>query len=197
MDFAPGGTIRIDNSQGDHNLEGWDKSEVEVTVIRKTRRHYDPKEADEARKRLELFAVTLDHKTASDLTISTALPHRSLKRLNRGRSNLILEYQIHVPRDCHLIVHHGMGAVVVSSVIGDVEARVGTGDIVLVLPGHDGYSIDARSKFGAVESDFGDAATRHNLLSRQLAFAPASPKHKIFLRAGIGSINVKAGGTKN
>jgi hypothetical protein len=63
---------------------------------------------------------------------------------------------------------------------------------VLLLPGSAGYSIDARSKFGDVESDFGGTDTTHKIATHQLAFAPPSPRHKIFLRVGIGTINIMA-----
>jgi hypothetical protein len=34
VDFAPGGTIRIDGSYGVLNIEGWDKPEVEITFTK-------------------------------------------------------------------------------------------------------------------------------------------------------------------
>jgi hypothetical protein len=34
--FAPGGTIRLDNSYGYLTVEGWDEPEVEVTVTKST-----------------------------------------------------------------------------------------------------------------------------------------------------------------
>jgi hypothetical protein len=192
VDFAPGGTIRINGSHGDLNVEGWDRPDVEVTVIKSTGRLYSAKETEDARKRLDLIAVTLDHKSASELTISTRFPSRKLTRLNRGRSNLILEYQIHVPRASHLIVRQDMGAVVVTGVAGDVDGKVGSGDIVVMVPAAGSYAIDAKTRFGGVDSDFGGAANREGLIGRQLGFAPSSPQHKIVLRVGFGNINVQA-----
>jgi hypothetical protein len=196
FDFAPGGTIHIGGAQGgshgDLNIIGWEKPEVEVTVIKWTKRLYTAKEADETRKRLDLIAVKVDRKSASDLAITTSIPPRSPHRLNRGLSDVILEYQIHVPMDSHLVVRHGTGTAVMSNLTGDVDAHVSTGDIVLEVPNPDEYAIDARSKFGGVESDFGGTSRHHHIVAHQLGFAPPASKHKIYLRLGIGSINIKA-----
>jgi hypothetical protein len=190
LDFQSGGTIRINNAHADLNVEGWDRPEVEITVNKSTQGLYTSKEAEGARKRLDLIAVKVDRKSPTDLTLSTTFPRRTLSRLNRGASDLILEYQVHVPRDSHLIVHHGTGAVLITGVNGDMDASVGTGDIVLLIPGSEQYSIDAKAGLGTVDSDFG-ASAGHRLAGRQLAFAPASPKHKAVLRVGVGGISVK------
>ena len=196
VDFAPGGTIRIgglqDKAHGDVNVTGWDRPEVEITVNKSTQGLYSAKEADEARKRLELITITHESKTPTELTISTTFPKRTLKRLFRGKSDVMLEYQVHVPRNSHLVVHEDMGALLVTDVTGDIEATVGTGDIVLMLPGSEGYSVDARTKFGGVESDFGGVAVQHHIITHHLAFAPAASKHKVFLRVGTGGISIKA-----
>jgi Putative adhesin len=192
VDFAPGGTIRVDGSDGDLNIEAWDRPEVEVTINKSTQRLYTAKEADDARKRLDLVALKLDRKSPTEVTISTTFPSRTLKRLFRGKFDYLLEYRIHVPRNSHLIVRHGTGTVVMTGVTGDVEASTHVGDIVLMIPGSDGYSVDARTKFGGIHSDFGGAAGRHHVTSGQLSFAPASPQHRIVLRVGIGDINIQA-----
>jgi len=190
-DFAPGGTIHVNSSHGDLNIEAWDRPEVELTVTKSTVGLYAAKDADEARKRLDLIAVHLERKSAAELTIATNFPARTLKRLCRGKSDIILRYQIHVPRDSQLIIRHDTGTVLVSGVAGDVEARSRTGDIVLVLPGSEGYSIDAKVQFGAIDSDFGGASSRKRMVGHRLAFAPSAPKHKLFLRMGVGSISVE------
>ena len=34
MNFAPGGTIRVEHSYGDLRVEGWDRPEVKITVTK-------------------------------------------------------------------------------------------------------------------------------------------------------------------
>ncbi|HEY3840969.1 MAG TPA: hypothetical protein VGL72_30570 [Bryobacteraceae bacterium] len=195
IDFAPGGTIRVGvpkgSSHGDLNIIAWDKPEVEITVIKSTKRLYTPQELDQARKHLDLIGVKMDSKSPTELAITTSLPPRTLRRLNRGTSDLLLEYQIHVPKNVNLAVHHGTGTVLIAGVTGDIDARVSKGDIMVLVPSADGYSIDARSKLGGVESDFGGPSRTHHFAAHQLGFAPASLKHKLYLRVGIGSINIK------
>jgi len=191
-DFAPGGTIHVSGSHGDLNIEGWDRPEVEITVTKSTVGLYASKDAEEARKRLDLIAVRLERKSTAELTIATDFPSRTLKRLCRGKSDIILQYQIHVPRDSQLIIHHGTGTVLVSGVAGDVEARARAGDIVLMLPGSEGYSIDAKVQFGGIDSDLGGASNHKGIVGHRLAFAPSAAKHKLVLRMGTGSISVQA-----
>lgn len=190
VDFAPGGTIHFLNAHGDLNIIGWDKPEVEVTVIKSTGNLYAAKGADGARKRLDLITVKLDRKSPTELDIPTLFPSRTLKRLVRGKSDLMLEYQIHVPRESHLVVRQDIGAIVVDGVAGNVEAHLGKGDIVVVMAGPEPYSVDAKSSFGDVESDEGGEAVGH-FGHRQLAFAPTAAKYKLHLRTGIGDVYVR------
>jgi hypothetical protein len=190
VDFAPGGTIQFLNAHGDLNISGWDKPEVEVTVIKSTGNLYPPKDADALRKRLGLITVKLDRKSATELDIPTLFPSRTLMRLVRGKSDLMLEYQVHVPRQSHLVIRQDIGAVIISGVAGNMEAHLSKGDIVVLMDGPEPYSVDARSSFGGVQSDQGGAAAGH-LGHQRLSFAPPSAKYKLLFRVGIGDINVK------
>jgi hypothetical protein len=71
-----------------------------------------------------------------------------------------VEYEIHVPRDSRLAIHHGTDSVSVSGVSGDIDASAGRGDILLWLPSG-AYSLDARTKFGIVSPYL--AGTAHNM----------------------------------
>lgn len=191
-DFAPGGTIRIAGSHGDLNIEGWDRPEVEVVVSKSTLGLYKAQDVEQARERLDRIGVKLTKKSPSELILETQFPSRTLRRWFRGKSDLMMEYQVHVPKSCNLVIHHDTGTVLVTEVGGDVEAHVGAGDIVLMLPQSQGYSIDAKTNIGNVESDFGGAAAGKDVVGRKLAFAPASMKHRILLRVDIGGITVKS-----
>ena len=48
VNFAPGGLIHVLHSFGNLNVEGWDRSEVEITVVKSRERYYGPKEREEA-----------------------------------------------------------------------------------------------------------------------------------------------------
>src|ERR1700692_2041458 len=53
VNFAPGGTIRVNDSFDYLNVEGWDQPEVEITVIKSTERRYESPEREQAARRLE------------------------------------------------------------------------------------------------------------------------------------------------
>jgi hypothetical protein len=88
------------------------------------------------------------------------------RRTTKG--GVTIEYQIHLPRDSRLVIHHGGAYLLVSNVTGDVEATIGSGDIVLMLKGPDKYSIDAKTKLAKVVSDSGHSTRRRFLRERSL-----------------------------
>jgi len=125
LEFASGGTVKIVGSHGDLNIEGWDRPEVELTV---TRSAHDPK------KKLDEIGVKAARTSPSEISITTSFPRRTLRRLNRGKSGLLLEYRIRVPRESHLMIQQDLGMVMVIGVTGKVEARNCIGDIVVLAP---------------------------------------------------------------
>jgi hypothetical protein len=195
VNFAPGGTIRLNDSFGYLMVEGWDRSEVEITAIKSIETYYETKEREQAAQRLERIHIFAERRSGAELAISTALPSRSRllpppwRRKTKG--GVTVEYQIRVPRDSRLVIHHGGGYILVSNVTGDVEATSGSGDIVLILPGPDKYSIDAKTRLGKVVSDFGSSTRRRYLAGERLAIANPPPSHRVYARMGRGSITIK------
>jgi hypothetical protein len=181
--FAPGGTIRINHSYGNLNVEGWDQRVVQLTVIKSMPLDYKPKRPEEATRHLSGLRIALEAKSGTEVVVSTMRTHR------RG---VRVEYEIQAPWDSKLVIHHGAGSVSVSGLHGAIEATCSRGDILLMLPEAVAYSIDARSKFGTVLSDF--AGTSHMylyLLGERYATA-VSPARRIRLRIGFGGITIKA-----
>jgi len=194
VSFAPGGTIRINGSYGYLNVEGWDQPEVQVTVTKSMQFDYKPKQPDEATKRLDAIRTVTERKSAAELTISTTVPSRHgdwvpfMPRTTTG--GVLVEYEIHVPRDSRLAIHHGTGSVSVSGVTGDIEASAGRGDIMLWLP-PGSYSIDAKTKLGNVSSEFEGAALSRYLIGQRFTRVNPPPSHRLYLRMGFGGITVK------
>jgi hypothetical protein len=191
--FAPGGTIRIDGSYGDLNVEGWDRPEVEVTVIKSLPYGYKPKQPDQSAADLDRVRILTEHKSPTGLTISTVLPSRSawLPPFTRHTTGgVTVKYEIHVPRDSRLAIHHGTGSVSVSGVTGDIDVRAGRGDILLWLP-PGSYSLDARTKFGIVSSDLEGAAHNKYLIGESFVQANPPPSHRLHVRMGFGGITLK------
>jgi len=190
--FAPGGTIRIDNSYGYLTVEGWDEPEVEITVIKSTDSFYKPSQQQRAEQPFAQVGASAERRSDKELAISTIIPghHRFLPRSAHG---VTVEYRVHVPRDSRLVVHHDHGYVWVSDVTGDLEVRSHTGDMIVMLPDGGTYQIDARTRLGSVSSDItGRSRSRLSqfLMGSHLDYASQTPRRRIYLRMGRGSIEI-------
>jgi len=195
VNFAPGGTIRFDHSFGDLYVEGWDRPEVEITVIKsipKVELGVIQSPSGDC-SRLEGVQFTTEHPSANELAIRTTTGSDGFFRHPfGGKGPVTVRYELRVPSDSRLIIHHGGGNILVGNVTGGVEATNRNGDIVLMLPSTGLYSIDAKSKMGTVSSDFaGKAHVRHLIGEGFLGAAGNSPRW-IFLRVGFGGITIKA-----
>jgi hypothetical protein len=191
VDFAPGGTIRLNNASGNVSIEGWDQPKIEITVVKSM--GYDSEPSQQANGRLESVKVATERKSDTEFSISTtrARTHnRFTHAVGIGRDASV-EYRIRVPRNSHLIVSHADGYVSVTGVTGNIEADNRRGDIVLMLPGLAGYSIDARSKIGVVTSDLPGATRRKHLTGEEFIAGDAAQKQKLLLRMGFGGITIK------
>ena len=190
VNFAPGGTINFKGSSGALIVEGWDQSVVQITVSKSLPYDYEAKRKDGA-TRLERLQVKTEHPSPTELTISTILPPHHHFPLKSATGNVTLDYQVQVPRNSKLVIHHGDGYVMVSNVNGEIEATCGRGDIMLLLPDPGPYAIDAKSKLGNVVSDFaGDAHVQHLVGERYASESPAKAT-RIYLRMGFGGITIK------
>jgi predicted membrane protein len=191
LEFGARGTIQIVDSFGSVKVEGWDKEEVELTVKKRTQKKYETKDLDKAAKGLEKFKVTMETVgETSLLVINTKYP--SWTPIFRGKTNLQLDYLIKVPRQSTLLIKHGIGEVEVVNVSGDIEATASIGQISLRLPEDQSYAVDARARIGDVSSEFGQVTRRQGFLAvgAKLAGEPSAPTRRIFLRVGIGDIQV-------
>jgi hypothetical protein len=179
-DFAPGGTIRIEGSTGELNVEGWDQPAVEVTVTRYTWN------ANAARARRELDRVQAGKPVVSGTECTVAATHRKSLEVH-------VDYTIRVPRHSKLIIHHETGDVVVYDVDGDIDASARAGQILLQLPAASQYAIDAKNKAGgSIYSDFAgrDRSTWVIMGDSLESGAPASAHH-LHLRVGYGGITIQ------
>ena len=194
VNFAPDGMIRINGSYGDLNVEGWDQPEVEVTVIKSMSYDYKSKRPDKATKHLDSVSIVTERESSRELVISTNLPRRRslLSPLSPRKTNgsVSIEYEIHVPHDSRLAIHHGTGSISVSGVTGDIEASSGRGDIMLWLP-PGSYSIDAKTKLGNVSSEVEGSALSQYLVGQRFTRVNPPPSHHLYLRMGFGGITIK------
>jgi hypothetical protein len=205
VNFLPGGTISVNSSYGYLTVEGWDESEVEITVTKSTNRFYQPERKEKAEQGFEQVRVVAERRSDKEFAISTMLPVRHSfpsailpSRLivtmpKTSQRGVTVEYTVHVPRDSRVVVHQDNGYVWVGDVAGDIEVESHTGDMIVMLPDPGPYTIDARTRMGSVSSDFMGQGHKQFPVGSHFVHAGRSPSRRIFLRMGRGSITVKNG----
>jgi hypothetical protein len=193
--FSPGGTIRLIGSYGYLSVDGWDQPQVEITVIKSTDNFFEPRQEEEAKRRLDLIHVTTEHTSATELSITTTRPprHNTWAHLlpRTTTEGVTVDLQIHVPRDSRLVIHHDMGYLWVSDVTGEIEADSHTGDMIVMLPDPGPYSIDAKTHLGSVTSDFAGHGIKQFVFGTSFAHDAESTPRRVHLRMGRGSITIK------
>jgi hypothetical protein len=179
-DFAPGGTIRIEGSTGELNVEGWDEPSVEVTVTRYT---WDANE-EHGRRELKKVQVSKPVVQGREFTLTTT---------HKRTLGVYTDYRIRVPRNSKLVIHHHTGDVTVYDVAGDIDASASVGEILVQVPASAQYAIDAKSKStGEIFTDFpGRSHYNRLLMGDSLETEAPAPAHRLHLRVGVGGISIQ------
>lgn len=183
--FDNGVSVHLKDSFGEVHVEGWDRNEVEIRLLRSTQKKYAADAHASQASRLEKIKLVITKDAAGSLLIET-------RNIPFMRSNLALDYQVKVPQGIFLKIKHSIGEVQIKNIIGDIDATCKIGELVLQLPAKERYDVDARVKIGDVESDFGGRYNRQKLLGAKLTEeANRSEPHKLYLRVNIGDVQVK------
>jgi hypothetical protein len=191
FNVSAAGAIRLENSFGEVDIDGWDRPEIEVTVVRSTERLYDAKMRIERQRRLDSVQIT-SRQDGNDVVISTAYPPRNgfTHPLSR-RSDIEISYRIKAPRASKLIIGHNSGGVNISDIAGDVHATVINGQVTLTLAPGGEYAIDAQCKIGDVYSDFEGNDRRRRVIGEEFSRAGATPSTNLYLRVRLGDIIIQ------
>ncbi len=191
MDFPSGGTLRMLKSTGNLTIEGWDRPDMEITTVKSTK-SYDPGDRKAAAQSLDRIKL-VTARQGDELTITTKFPkHAFPLRVIRGVSAYELQYVIKIPRSTKLIVEHDSGNVFVNDITGDVHVKNGIGQITMHMPQAGHYAIDAKTRLGAVDSDF--AGPEHgrwfDLGHSFMSEGPPAGAQKLYARIGYGDITI-------
>jgi hypothetical protein len=189
LTLPAGGTLHLQRSFGELNIEGWDRPDVEITVIKTTKDYYSTAEAAKAKTELDRVRIASEVKD-KELVVTTGYPHRSFPpSFPWAEPSIDVEYRIHVPKDAAIQVEHGTGEVHLSNVSGDIRADVRNGGITLDLAPDSKYAIQTNVDLGGVISDFpGKPHRRFWLFGHQFTGQSADGSHKLALKAGFGDI---------
>jgi hypothetical protein len=191
VDFPAGGTLRLEHSVGELTIEGWDEPQVEITTTKSTLAAYSQKEKDKQTRDLDRIQVSTKLQ-GNELVVTTQYPSHLAFPYVTGLDrveNFYLDYHIKVPRNAKLIVNHGDGEVHIAGVGGSIDATVHQGLIAVSVTGDTPPSIDAKSKFGTINSDFPGNEKAHELfIGHTFIEGGATAAQNLKLRIGYGDI---------
>ena len=189
-ELPAGGTLRLERAAGEIWIEGWDQPKVEITTATFIKDDVPSSHGEEEKRLIENVRVTVA-RYGTELIVRTEYPHHFALPVvpypGKGRK-LDLEYHIRVPRTAAIAVDSHAAELHVDDVTGNVTASVGDGLIALRLPS-DRLSIDAKSDFGGVDSDFGGHERRRFwLIGHEFRNRDAGASQNLHLRVGYGDI---------
>ena len=188
-DLPAGGTVHLKNSTGELTIQGWDQPGVEITTIKSTKRAYLAAGAEREKASQDLDEVKVAVARQGDELVITTDFHRHRRFLPRpsvGARDFDLDYLIKVPRDAKLIVDHDEGEIHFDELTGDIHATTNQGSITLRLAASAEYTIDAKSRIGAVTSDI-PGSTKRKHFGHEFTQSAQAP-HSLYLRNGFGDI---------
>jgi hypothetical protein len=199
IDFPSTGALRLTNSVGVLTVEAWDQPDVEITTIKSTKNEIDPSDREKAMHELDKVHVAAE-RHGDEVVITTKYPSRHFPPPYPGDKsisfypvardvNFDLEYHIKVPRNARVIVNHGRGEVNIDRVVGDIQATLLQGEILLHLPEDQRYSTNAKATFGHVDSDFSGVQKRRVWMpGHRIVGEDSAATHKLNLKVKFGNI---------
>ena len=186
--IAANGTLRIEGTLGDLNVETCDCTDVRIGVTRY--RYADDSEKAEFEKGLKEISVSVKQENGGPV-VTAIFPHREFwVKLIKGRTSANVEYRIQVPKGTNLTIHHGSGAVLLMETGGNLDVSADHGDIVTQLPSPGDYAIDARVGVGRVDSDFDGGFHHKHIIGESFVTKTTSDRH-VKLRLNCGDISIQ------
>ncbi|HEX4946104.1 MAG TPA: hypothetical protein VFZ34_05555 [Blastocatellia bacterium] len=183
--FTNGVSVHLKDTFGEVRVEGWERDEIEIELTRGTQKKYAASEHAKEKRRLEKVKLAITNDNAGGLLIET-------KNMPFMKNNFSLEYKVKVPQSIYLKVKHGIGEVTIKNMTSDIEATVRIGELAVEMPETVPFDLDARAKIGEVASDFAGQYNRPKVLGAKLVGETKhSEPHKLYLRVGIGEVQVK------
>jgi hypothetical protein len=186
MPLEPSAALRLDNSIGQVNIQGWSRPDVEVTIIKSTKSEYDSQKREIGAKELDEVKTTFTRKN-EEIVLATELRKSGFPPFET-RPPVDVVYQIRMPQDGRLVIGQDTGSVSLSQLRGDIHVTVHKGSITVAVPGDARYSLDAKSKFGTVTSNVAQPLHGIFFLGEKLEYDTPNTSHKLYLRAFSGDI---------
>jgi hypothetical protein len=146
FDFNPGGKVQVTGDAGYIRVEPWDKNEV---FLRYTKRVWESRRRD-AERRLEDLQVEINDQPGQ-LSIRQISEFKEKKRdffdlfdpdrWGHTRHSARIDFELRVPRQCHLILESDEGDVTVRSIDGEVRIDSDEGNVEVENLSHGDVSV--------------------------------------------------------
>lgn len=160
FDFTAGGRIQVIGDAGFIRVESWDKNEVS---LRYTKRAWDSNRRSAERRLEDLQVEISDQPGQLSIRQVPGFEEKDFNfldlfdpdRWSHSRHASRIEFELKVPRQCHLLLEADEGDITVRQIEGEVQADSDEGNIVLENISHGEVS---------VETDEGEIDCRQLLL---------------------------------
>ncbi len=146
FDFSPGGRVQVIGDAGFIRVESWDKNEV---FLRYTKRVWESRRRD-AERRLEDLQVEINDQPGQ-LSIRQIPEFEGRKRdffdlfdpdrWGHTRHSARIDFELRVPRQCHLTLESDEGDVTVRSIDGEVRIDSDEGNVEVENLSHGDVSV--------------------------------------------------------
>jgi hypothetical protein len=181
------GTFTIEVRTGDIYITGWDDPHVEIEADKVVEAR-SKKGADRRYKHIRILLKGRD----KEVQLRTIYPPRRPWRPFRGESKLSVNFHIHMPYDCNLVLRCVDGDVVVRGVVGQEKIMVNYGDVEVDIPSTNRLrSVQAKTWLGNVQSDLHGEDSAG--FSQKVLFWNPNGTQDIWLKVHMGGIYIFRG----
>ena len=181
------GTFTLEGRTGDIYITGWDDPHVEIEA-EKVVEARSKRRAEHGYKRVRILLEGRD----KAVRLRTIYPPRRLWRPFRGESHLSVNFHIHMPYDCNLVLKCVDGDVRVTGIAGQEKIMVNYGDVEVDVPSIDHLrSVRAKTWLGNVQSDFHGEDSAG--FGQKVLFWNPNGTQDIWLKVHLGGIYVFRG----
>jgi len=181
------GTFTMEVRTGDIYITAWDDPHVEIEAEKVVQ----AKSKEGAERRYKRIKILLEGRDKA-VSLRTIYPPRRPWRPFRGESSLSVNFHIHMPYDCNLVLKCVDGDVRVTGIAGQERIMVNYGDVEVNVPSiHHLRSLRAKTWLGNVQSDFHGENSAG--FSQKVLFWNPNGTQDIWLKVHMGGIYVFRG----
>jgi DUF4097 and DUF4098 domain-containing protein YvlB len=124
MALKPGGTLSLENTNGDIKIQGWNEEKLEITAIEKRSYPLSPRISFYRSQALE---PKIDVQSSED-----AVRIRTSSAGDKEDELRLVHYDLRVPRSVKLDgIHNGQGSIQISDIFGSLQVSQKDGDVTV------------------------------------------------------------------